>query len=427
MMPVTKPLGKKALIKKLPGSESKRLPFFNTAVVVAALGYFVDIYDLLLFSIIRVESLRSLQLTEVQILTQGEGIIQWQMWGLLLGGIIWGIMGDKKGRLSVLFGSILLYSLANVANGFVQTVDQYKIIRFIAGIGLAGELGAGITLVAELTPKEKRGLATSLVAGIGLTGAIAAFVMKQNFDWRTCYFVGGGLGALLLILRISVFESGMFHATKKLHIQRGNLLMLFNNRDRLKRYMLSILIGLPTWFVIGVLITFSSEFGKQMDIAEKIDPGKSIMFAYAGISIGDILIGVISQWLKSRKKALYLFYGITILFMLLFFTIQWNGTANRMYWICGGLGFGTGFWAIFVTMGAEQFGTNLRATAATTIPNMVRGMLAIFILPLFQWLRSLTDYYTGGWITAIIIMSITMIAALFSQETFNKDLNFVER
>lgn len=411
------------------GKKQKNKPpsIFSIAVIVAALGYFVDIYDLLLFSIIRIESLRSLQLSEAQILTDGEGIIQWQMWGLLIGGIIWGVMGDKKGRLSVLFGSILLYSLANIANGFVQTVDQYKLIRFIAGIGLAGELGAGITLVSELTPKEKRGLATSLVAGVGLTGAIVAFIMKQNFDWRTCYFIGGGLGALLLLLRISVFESGMFHKTKKMDVQRGNLLMLFNKRERFKRYLLSILIGLPTWFVIGVLVTFSSEFGKWMNISGKIDPGKSIMFAYAGISIGDILIGFISQWLKSRKKALYLFYGITIIFMLLFFTAQWDGSANRMYWICGGLGFGTGFWAIFVTMGAEQFGTNLRATAATTIPNMVRGMLAILILPLFQWLRSITDYYTGGWIAAIIIMAVTVIAAILSKETFNKDLNFVEK
>ena len=405
---------------------NKQQTIFSIAIIVAALGYFVDIYDLLLFGIIRIESLQSLHLSPAQILTAGEGIIEWQMWGLLLGGIIWGVMGDKKGRLSVLFGSIMLYSLANIANGFVQTVDQYKLIRFIAGIGLAGELGAGITLVAELTPKEKRGLSTSLVAGIGLTGAIVAFVMKQNFNWRICYLIGGGLGALLLVLRLSVLESGMFHQTKKLNVQRGNLLMLFNNRERLKKYFLSILIGLPTWFVIGVLITFSSEFGKQMGITEKIDPGKSIMFAYIGISAGDILIGIISQKLKSRKKALYLFYGFTTLFMLLFFTAQWNGSAARMYWICAGLGYGTGFWAIFVTMGAEQFGTNLRATAATTIPNMVRGMLAIFILPLFQWLRSITDYYTGGWITAIIIMAITITAAILSKETFNKDLNFVE-
>ena len=400
---------------------------FSVPLIVAALGYFVDIYDLLLFSIIRVPSLTSLGLTKEQITIEGESIIMWQMAGLLIGGIIWGVMGDKRGRLSVLFGSIVLYSLANIANGFVQTVDQYAVIRFIAGLGLAGELGAGITLVSEITPKEKRGIATSLVAGIGLLGAVLAFIMKETFEWRTCYFIGGGLGLLLLILRISVVESGMFNMVKKTEVQRGNFFMLFSNADRFRRYLLGILIGLPTWFTIGVLVTFSGEFGEQMGITEKIDPGNAIMFAYVGISIGDILIGFISQWFRSRKKALYLFYVFTAIFMVLFFTIQWNGTADGMYWISAGLGFATGFWAIFVTMAAEQFGTNLRATAATTIPNMVRGMLAVLILPMFKGLRTLTgDYVTGGWLTAIILMLITLVAIYYTKETFGKDLNYLE-
>ncbi|WP_416441427.1 MFS transporter [Phnomibacter sp. MR] len=409
-----------------PSVSNKQAGIFSVPVLVAALGYFVDIYDLLLFSIIRVPSLHDLGLSDELIKTDGERIISWQMAGLMIGGILWGVLGDKKGRLSVLFGSILLYSLANIANGFVTTTDQYAIIRFIAGIGLAGELGAGITLVSELTPKEKRGIATSLVAGIGLTGAVVAFIMKENFGWRTCYFIGGGLGFLLLILRISVFESGMFHEVKGMKVKRGNFFMLFSKAERLKRYILSILIGLPTWFVIGILVTFSKEFGEAFGIKEPIDSGKSIMFAYAAIAIGDILIGLISQWFKSRKKALYLFYGITIVFMILFFTSLWNGSANAMYWICAGLGFGTGFWAIFVTMGAEQFGTNIRATAATTIPNMVRGMLTIMILPMFKFFRFQTDYVTGGMITGAITMLIAIAAAIMIKETFHKDLNYVE-
>ncbi len=399
---------------------------FGIAVIVAALGYFVDIYDLLLFSIIRMPSLESLGLSPDQVKSEGEKILMWQMVGLLIGGIIWGMMGDKKGRLSVLFGSILLYSLANIANGFIQQVDQYKWVRFIAGLGLAGELGAGITLVSEMVAKESRGIATSLVAGIGLTGAIIAFVMKQNFDWRTCYFIGGGMGLLLLLLRVSVFESGMYHQLTQTSVQRGNFLLLFTNRDRLKRYLLNVLIGLPTWLVIGVLITFSNEFGMQMGIKEKIDPGKAVMYAYVFISIGDIGIGFISQWLRSRKKAMYIFYAITILFIVLFFTAQMNGSANGMYIICAGLGLGTGFWAIFVTMAAEQFGTNLRATATTTIPNMVRGMLAIVILPLFKGLRNFTTYYDAGWITAVIIMSISLVAVVYIKETFGNDLDFIE-
>ena len=407
---------------------NKKHSIFNVAVVVAALGYFVDIYDLLLFGIIRVPSLESLGLSPEEVKASGELILQWQMWGLLLGGIISGVIGDKRGRLSVLFGSIVLYSLANIANGFVETVDQYKWIRFIAGLGLAGELGAGITLVSEIVPKERRGLATSLVAGIGLTGAVLAYFMKQQFDWRICYFIGGGLGIVLLVLRISVFESGLYNQVKDKKVQRGNFLSFFTSADRLRRYIFGILIGLPTWFVIGVLITFSNDFAREFGIKEKIDPGKAIMYAYAAISIGDILIGLLSQYLRSRKKALFVFYGITILFMIAFFTLLWDGTATRLYWICAGLGFGTGFWAIFVTMGAEQFGTNLRATAATTIPNMVRGMLAIFILPLFKWFEKQPTIGTidAGIYTGIVIMSITLVAAALTRETFHKDLDYLE-
>ena len=407
---------------------NKKHSIFNVAVIVAALGYFVDVYDLLLFGIIRVPSLASLGLSPEEVKASGELILQWQMWGLLLGGIISGVIGDKRGRLSVLFGSIILYSLANIANGLVETVEQYKWIRFIAGLGLAGELGAGITLVSEIVPKEKRGLATSLVAGIGLTGAVLAYFMKQQFDWRICYFIGGGLGILLLLLRISVFESGLYNQVKSKQVERGNFLSFFTSGERLRRYIFGILIGLPTWFVIGILITFSNDFAREFGITEKIDPGKAIMFAYAAISIGDILIGLLSQYLQSRKKALFIFYGITIFFMVAFFTLLWDSTATRLYWICAGLGFGTGFWAIFVTMGAEQFGTNLRATAATTIPNMVRGMLAVFILPLFKWFEGqpTIGYVDAGIYTAIIIMFLTLLAAAFTKETFHKDLDYLE-
>lgn len=407
---------------------AKNVSLFNATVIVAALGYFVDIYDLLLFGIIRIPSLKDLGLSAEEITTKGEGILWWQMIGLLVGGILWGVFGDKKGRSSVLFGSILLYSLANIANGFVQNVEQYKLIRFIAGIGLAGELGAGVTLVAELLPKEKRGIGTSMVAGFGLTGAIVAFLMKENFHWRTCYFIGGGLGLLLLLLRVSVLESGMFHQMKEKRVQKGNLLMFVNNWDRFKRYLQSILIGLPTWYVIGILITFSKEFGKAFGIPSEIDPGKAIMFGYVGLAIGDITIGFVSHWLKSRKKALYIFYGLTAIFITLFFTIQWNGSPTVMYLLCAALGFSIGFWAIFVTIGAEQFGTNLRATAATTVPNMVRGMLSLVILPLFGFLRDIKNvgYVNGAILTGIIILAISLLAVIFSKETYHKDLNYEE-
>jgi MFS family permease len=397
---------------------------FSIPVLVAALGYFVDIYDLLLFGIIRKTSLRSIGLSEEMVLTKGEFIISIQMVGLLLGGILWGVMADKKGRLSVLFGSIILYSLANIANGMVHTVNQYALLRFIAGIGLAGELGAGITLVSELLSKENRGLGTSVVAGCGLTGAIVAYFISKEFDWRLCYYIGGAMGLLLLLLRISVFESGMFQQVKEMNVSRGNFFMFFTNRERFSKYIKCILIGLPTWFVIGVLVTFSDQFGKAMGIPEAIDPGKAIMVAYIGISIGDIAIGFVSQALRSRRKALFIFYILTILFVVLFF-LQKGTSATMMYVICGGLGFATGFWAIFVTMAAEQFGTNLRATAATTVPNMVRGALPLIIM-LFKALRGGTGFVTGAIITATIIMIITLIAAYYTKETFGKDLMYVE-
>ncbi len=404
---------------------------FNIAVVVAALGYFVDIYDLLLFTIVREPSLRDLGVNMLDgkaVLASSAKIINWQMVGLLIGGIVWGIMGDRKGRLSVLFGSIILYSVANFVTGYVQNTDQYAYARFVAGIGLAGELGAGITLVSELLPRAKRGIGTSLVAGIGLFGAVFAyFTYKFTNDWRLCFKIGGGLGIALLFLRISVSESGMFKEVRQQNISRGNLLMFFTNGQRFKKYILAILIGLPTWYVIGILVNYSNRFATAFYGNNKIESGRAIMYAYAAIAIGDISVGLVSQYFKSRKKALYLFYLFTILSGILFFggVIR---TDTWMYIACALLGFSTGFWAIFVTMGAEQFGTNLRATAATTIPNMVRGALPLInlmFLDLFQqswgW-----DIVKSGIVTGVIVMTITLISAYFTEETFHKDLNYIE-
>lgn len=402
----------------------KELGIFSLPVIVAALGYFVDIYDLLLFSIIRVPSLTSMGLSEAMADSEGLRIINIQMIGLLIGGILWGILGDKLGRMKVLFASIILYSIGNIANGFVQTVDQYAAVRFFSGIGLAGELGASITLVSEILSKEKRGLGTSVVAGIGLSGAVFAFIMKQSFDWRTCYFIGGGMGFLLLFLRAGVLESSMFHSIKTTNTTRGNILMLFNNRKRFITYLKAILIGIPTWYVIGILISFSNKFGKEMGIVGKIDPGKSVMYAYAAIAISDLMVGFISHWFKSRKKAIGFFYVIAAIAIMLYFNLQ-GKSVDTLYWVCALLGFGTGFWALFVTMAAEQFGTNIRATATTTVPNMVRGSLVLTSL-LFASLQSSFDYVKSGWITGIIIMSIATIALMFTKETFGKDLNYTE-
>lgn len=406
----------------------KKYGVLSLPVIVAALGYFVDIYDLLLFTIVKKTSMLGVGSTDATMLVDSTRVINWQMTGLLLGGIIWGMLADKKGRLSVLFGSIILYSIANFATGFVQTVDQYAACRFVGGLGLAGELGAGITLVSELLPKNKRGVGTSLVAGIGLSGAVAAYFTYQfTDDWRLCYKIGGGLGIALLLLRVSVAESGMFKEAKEQKVVRGNFFMLINNAKRLKKYVFAILIGLPTWYVIGILVNQSDRFGNTMFGSTTIDSGRSIMFAYAAIAIGDMLVGLVSQYFKSRKKALLIYYMLTIVGLILFFS-EYNRSDISMYAICTLLGFSTGFWAIFVTMGAEQFGTNLRGTAATTIPNMVRGALPLInmmFLDLFQKSWGWGLVYSGI-ITGIVVMTITLIAYYFTEETFHKDLNYVE-
>ena len=407
----------------------KKFGILSLPVIVAALGYFVDIYDLLLFTIVKKTSMMGVGATDASLLSDSTKVINWQMIGLLIGGIVWGVLGDKKGRLSVLFGSIILYSVANIITGFVQTVDQYAACRFMAGLGLAGELGAGITLVSEILPKNKRGVGTSLVAGIGLFGAVFAYFTYQlTQDWRLCYKIGGGLGVGLLLLRVSVTESGMFKdLAQDANVSRGNFFMFFNNKKRFKKYVMAVLIGLPTWYVIGILVNQSDRFGKSMFGSVTIDSGRSIMFAYAAIATGDILIGFISQFFKSRKKALLLFYSFTIISLFFFFSPV-NNSDSSMYAICAALGFSTGFWAIFVTMGAEQFGTNLRATAATTIPNVVRGILPLInllFLDIFQktwgW-----DLIKSGVVTGVIVMTITMIAFYFTEETFSKDLNYLE-
>jgi MFS family permease len=410
----------------------KQYGILSIPVIVGALGYFVDIYDLLLFTIVREPSLAGVGVLlsdKKAVLEASTTIIDRQMIGLLIGGIMWGIMGDKKGRLSVLFGSILIYSVANFITGYVNTVEQYAWARFAAGIGLAGELGAGITLVSELLPKNKRGIGTSLVAGIGLFGAVAAYFAFEltNQDWRLCYKIGGGLGIGLLLLRISVVESGMFKEVKHQNVAKGNFLMFFTNAQRFKKYFLAILIGLPTWYVIGILVNLSNRFATELYGPNGIISGRSIMYAYAAIAIGDILIGFVSQYFKSRKKALYLYYGLCIIAIALFFS-PFNNNDTRMYLICALLGFSTGFWAIFVTMGAEQFGTNLRATAATTIPNMVRAALPLMnlmFLNLFQqnWGWNLIK---SGVVTGVVVMAVTLIAAFFTEETFHKDLNYLE-
>ena len=390
------------------------------AVLVAALGYFVDIYDLLLFSVVRIPSVRELGVDP----DKGAWILSAQMIGLLIGGIVWGVIGDKRGRLSVLFGSILLYSLANIANGFVQDITTYGVLRFIAGVGLAGELGAGITLVSESMSKERRGYGTMVVASVGICGALVAVAVAKTFDWRTAYFVGGGMGLALLLLRVGVFESGMFQQTKKRDVSRGNFFQLFWPPERLRRYLAVVLVGVPIWYVIGLLISRADKLGTAMGMPKAPDPAYAVLFAYAGLALGDFSSGALSQLMESRKRALFGYIGLTAVAVVCYFTFAARSLPT-FYGVCALLGFATGYWAVFVTVASEQFGTNLRATATTTAPNFVRGSLSLLMLIFDATQASLGPVGSAAAIGAVTLV-IAFAALAMLRETHGRDLDFLE-
>lgn len=403
--------------------ENKKSVF--AIVLVAALGYFVDIYDLILFSIVRVASLKSLGVPDGEMLDTGVLLLNMQMGGMLLGGILWGVLGDKRGRISVLFGSIFLYSIANILNGFVTGIEQYAVLRFIAGIGLAGELGAGITLVSEVMPKTKRGYGTMIVASIGVMGAVAAALIVELTEWRTSYFIGGGMGLAILILRFGVYESGMYNSIKEAkHVGKGEFIKLFTDKERFLKYVYCILIGLPLWFVVGILITFSPEFGKAFGIAEPISAGKSIMFCYIGLVFGDIFSGTLSQLLKSRKKVLYIFLSATLACICIYLFLNSTSTFY-FYSVCILMGIAVGYWVIFVTNSSEQFGTNLRSTVTTTVPNFIRGSVIPLTL-LFQALKPLMGIKYSAFAIGIITIVIAIWATSKLEETYGKDLDYTE-
>jgi MFS transporter, putative metabolite:H+ symporter len=408
-------------------SEPTETKLLNAAVIVAALGYFVDIYDLLLFGFVRVKSLTELGFSGQDLTNKGLSLQNWQMFGMLVGGILWGVLGDKKGRVKVLYFSIALYSIANIFNGFATGYTDYAIYRFIAGIGLAGELGAGITLVAEVLPKAKRGLGTMLVASIGLSGALLAWVIEHYFHWRTCYFIGGGLGLVLLVMRVSVSESGIYKQVKAdSAISRGNFFALFTNWDRFTRFLRCIFIGTSTWFVVGVLVFFSPEFGKAKGL-DGILASNAIAICYIGLIMGDLASGLLSQYLRSRIKVMAIFLAIDVVAVIAYLSLPFS---RPEYFYCCHflLGFSVGFWVIFVTIGAEQFGTNLRSTVATSVPNFARGM-QVPINESFRYLKSPAvtgSVITAGYIVGSVCLAIAFIALWGMKETFDRDMDYLE-
>ncbi len=394
------------------------------AVTVAALGYFVDIYDLILFSIVRVASLRDLGVPSADLLSTGVRLLNAQMIGMLVGGVLWGILGDKRGRLSVLFGSISLYSLANIANGFATTVPAYAALRFVAGVGLAGELGAGVTLVSETMSIEARGYGTTIVAAFGILGAVVAALVGGFFTWRIAFFVGGAMGLGLLALRIGVYESGAFERVARTSVRRGNFLSLFSNWAQIKKYASVIFVGLPAWYVVAILVTFSPEFGQAMGMARAPEAGPSVMFCYIGLSVGGFISGFLSQVFKNRKKVTLMFILMSAAFIGLHFVVA-KQSVTLFYTMCFVLGIGVGYWAVFMTIAAEQFGTNIRATVATTAPNFVRGAV-VPMTSAFQYLRGPMGIQGAGLLVGCIAIALALASLANLDETFGRDLNFVE-
>lgn len=393
-------------------------------MIVAALGYFVDIYDLVLFSIVRVASLKGIGVPASDLLETGVFLLNLQMTGMLVGGVLWGILGDKRGRVSVLFGSIFLYSIANILNAFVVSVPQYGILRFIAGVGLAGELGAAVTLVSEIMSKEHRGWGTTIVASVGICGAVVAALVGDAFSWKTAYVVGGCLGLVLLVLRVGIYESGMFSKMVMGNTKRGDFLMLFSHRERVIKYLSCIFIGIPIWFVIGILITFSPEIAKELAVTGPISAGSAIMYCYIGLAIGDLGSGLLSQVMRTRKKVVAGFLGLTGLFIFVY-AFSREVSPAFFYAVCIGLGLATGYWAVFITIASEQFGTNIRATVTTTAPNFVRGSVVPVTLA-FRALAETQSLIVSALIVGFSTLVVAFVALFLLRETFGKDLNYLE-
>lgn len=393
-------------------------------VGLAALGYFIDILDLFLFSVLRVPSLRGLAVPSAEHLRAGVMLQNWQMGGLLIGCFIWGPLGDRYGRVRALYGSLLLYSLATLANAAVATLSGYAACRFLAGLGLAGELGAAITLVSETLPTERRGIGTTIVAGCGLCGGIAAAALAELLPWRSCYVVGGASGLVLLLLRVQLLEPALFRRTQAASCRRGSLTLLVRRPARLAAYVRLCLVGLPIWFVAGILMLFSPEFAAALGVPG-VTAAKAVLYSYVGVALGDFACGLLSQHLRSRKRALF-FSLLAVLFGILLY-LHAEGVSTRLFYlVCFAAGMTTGYWAVLITTAAEHFGTNLRATVATSVPNLVRaGVIPIALL--FQRLHPRLGLVRAATVIGVGLCVLALLSLRGLQETYSRELDFLER
>ncbi|MFM7080130.1 MAG: MFS transporter [Bacteroidota bacterium] len=404
------------------GNYLKSSPF-NLAVIAAGLGFFVDAFDLFLFSIYRIPSLSELGLSGEELKTKGEMLLSIQMAGMMVGGILTGIIGDKRGRVAVLFGSILLYSAANIANAYVSDTTSYAVIRFLAGVGLAGELGAGITLVSETMTIERRGYGTILVATMGALGAVSAGLAGDLLHWRDAFLYSGIAGLLLLLLRMKSLESKMFaRAAAENSSRSGSFFHLFSDKKRAFRYLGCIMMGVPIWFSVGLLITLSPELAAEGGI-----DGWKMTTAFTlfqlGITTGDLSSGITSQLARTRKRTILLFMGIAVIATIWLF--YGFATGGLPIWVCLLMGFGCGYLSVFVTTIAEHFGTNLRVLVTSTVTNFMRGSVTIMI-PFHLWLENHMSLWWSLVITGVLVWTLAIISTLSLRETYGRNLDFTE-
>lgn len=410
----------------MSGSVPSRLHgVFSLALVVAALGYFVDVYDLVLFLVVKNPSLSELGVAPEQMFAVGTELLNYQMLGMLTGGVVWGILGDRVGRTKVLFGSILLYSVANILNAFVGSIHSYAILRFVAGFGLAGELGAGVTLVAELIPHYLRGYGTTIIGAVGVGGAIAAGLTGDLLPWRSAYLLGGGLGLLLLLLRVSVAESKLFQDSRLEGGSVARILALLSSPRRAMRFMMCILLGVPIWFTIGILLANARDLARLLGVEGTPRAGLSIAVCYFGILLGDVVGGLLSQYLKSRKRPIAFFLLLSAIFPCWLLNSR-GWSLNELYGGYIALGFAAGYWVLVVTAAAEQFGTNVRSTVTTSVPNFIRGAV-VPVSGAFIWLQPQFGLIDAALLVGLGVVFLASVALFCMEETFSRDLNFIER
>lgn len=395
---------------------------FAATFIVAALGYFVDIYDLVLFGVVRVESLKAIGVSSEQLLDAGMLLINCQMAGMLIGGFFWGVLSDKKGRMTVMMASILLYSLANLANAFVFDLNTYAILRFLAGFGLSGEVGAAVTLISESSHKDRRTLWTTLLTTFGLLGAVVAALVGDALHWQVAYLVGGGMGLLLLILRLRVTESSIFANSPKEH--RGRIDLFVRNKKRFARFVACVLVGVPVWYIVGILMTFAPELMEAENMHEAVSAGKAILFCYVGISLGDLTSGLISHLVKSRRGVI----GFFLFLMTCMISIYLNSNElglTSFYTLCTLLGFSGGYWGIYVTMVAESFGTNIRGTAVIMTTNWMRGSVLLLTSGVY-WLQTWLTLTQSAFIVGSVVLIAACLSLIYLTETFGKELDYRE-